>query len=136
MGRKVYIIRRKKNSKCWDDQPMDKENFVSVCPCTELDWECDFGYMYSKDKKECVPIEPKYEIDKRKPTNCNGWYMQSTGFRKVPGNMCSGGVDKGPQKIDCDKDKKIKDIKAEVEWALEDKIREKVTKEIGSIKDK
>jgi len=44
MGRKTYLIRRKRDSRCWDDQDIEKEHFVKMCPCTNEDWECDYGF--------------------------------------------------------------------------------------------
>ena len=61
MGRKIYIIRRKIEAKCWDDQAQDVEKLFKFCPCTEADWECDFGF--DKIGSECVPFAPKYEIN-------------------------------------------------------------------------
>lgn len=55
--------------------------------------------------KTCLPISPAYEIINKKPDFCVGWYSIATGFRKVPGNVCQGGInsislilgiDKGP----------------------------------------
>lgn len=28
---------------------------VETCPCTEADWECDFGYYRKIDGGECIP---------------------------------------------------------------------------------
>ena len=36
-------------------------------------------------------MDPRYEIKTVKPKDCFGWYMQETGYRKIPGNICSGG---------------------------------------------
>ena len=70
---------------------MDQEKYVSICSCEEKDWECDYGFHHEKLAGACLPIDPSFEIVDKKPENCFGWYSVTTGYRKVPGNMCQGG---------------------------------------------
>ena len=43
---------------------MDHDKIIDsdVCPCTEEDWECDFGF-YRDEKNKCIPVNEKYKID-------------------------------------------------------------------------
>ena len=77
MGKKVYIIRRKKTSRCWDDQPIDSEKFVTICPCEDSDWECDFGFHHVKMSKTCEPIDSRYEINTKNKTNSTYFFIST-----------------------------------------------------------
>lgn len=35
------------------------------------------------------------------PENCEGTYMVPSGYEKIPGNFCTGGVDLGPKRVEC-----------------------------------
>ena len=44
MGKKVTYIRRKRESKCFNGEDMERIKFIEKCKCIEEDWECDLGF--------------------------------------------------------------------------------------------
>jgi len=66
-------LRRKRSARCWNDENEDYGFHFEACPCTEEDWECDFGFHRDVDTT-CQPIDSKYVIDKSPPKNCYHWY--------------------------------------------------------------
>jgi Sortilin, neurotensin receptor 3, C-terminal len=76
---------------------------VESCPCTEEDWECDFGFYKKIEGGECVPITEGFsnQVLSKPPKNCKGTYRKSQGYKKIPGDQCEGGVYLGPIDIDC-----------------------------------
>lgn len=61
---------------------------VETCACTAEDYECDIGFTRDKSG-ECVPIVP---LAANPPPECASYYSVSSGYRKVAGDMCEGGV--------------------------------------------
>ncbi|KAJ5549717.1 hypothetical protein N7535_002346 [Penicillium sp. DV-2018c] len=95
MGQKQFFHRRKANADCF----IKKEFAISgpefePCKCSAEDFECDYNFVRSEDRKECVPAvtltppvgECKEPSDK---------YMGPSGWRLIPGNACTreGGED-------------------------------------------
>lgn len=87
MGHKQYYKRRKPDANCYvGDKFHEAIPKEEPCPCTDEDYECDFGYVRN-DKKECVSTGR----DAIPPGQClNGatTYKGSSGYRKIPGNNC------------------------------------------------
>ena len=99
MGHKITYSRRKRDAECFNPQEFDKVFNYKNCLCTEEDWECDLGYERKKNGP-CVLTrgsEPSYEP----PEECYGFYTISSGYRKVAGNTCGGGVDHSAIKFPC-----------------------------------
>jgi len=69
------------------------------CQCTEEDWECDFGFERQEDGP-CIKSDGS-AIDYNPPRSCSGKYEVSYGYRKVAGDMCTGGVDHSPLILPC-----------------------------------
>jgi len=106
MGRKQYFWRRKKDADCSAGE-LYKEPVAEseVCDCQAQDFECDFNFV--RDNNDCVlapgaklPIPPN---ECKQPTD---EYMGPSGYRKIPGNSCSNGVNKEePIRRKCDEGK-------------------------------
>ncbi|UZJ55856.1 hypothetical protein CBS101457_005176 [Exobasidium rhododendri] len=100
MGHKQYFQRRKPDADCYvGDKFHDPVSREDPCPCTEEDYECDFGYVRDGDKK-CVQTGR----DTIPAGECLGnakTFKASSGYRKIPGNTCdhSRGVKKD-EKVD------------------------------------
>ncbi|XP_055502953.1 VPS10 domain-containing receptor SorCS1-like isoform X1 [Leucoraja erinacea] len=61
------------------------------CNCTDKDFECDFGYERHSDGR-CLPAfwyNPSFVT---KECSMGQSYLNSTGYRKVGANNCTGGV--------------------------------------------
>lgn len=79
----------------------------SYCQCTEMDYECDLGYMRS-DSGKCSQM-PDYQekfgavIKEEQAAQCDsfGFYTDTQGYRKIPGNRCYGGLDYNPISFSC-----------------------------------
>ncbi|PWZ03508.1 LOW QUALITY PROTEIN: Oligoxyloglucan reducing end-specific cellobiohydrolase [Testicularia cyperi] len=87
MGHKQWYKRRKPDADCFiQDKFNDPEGKEDPCPCTEADYECDFGFTHDSGGA-CVATGNEHTPAGacRDP---NDTYMGSSGFRKIPGNTC------------------------------------------------
>lgn len=87
MGRNIEYVRRKQDVQCFNGEEFERLRFVKNCECTEEDFECDYGY-YREGNGECKPtgqvgLEPEC---------VEGVKVFKTGYRRVAGNSCEGGV--------------------------------------------
>ncbi|KAJ5951471.1 uncharacterized protein N7479_009884 [Penicillium vulpinum] len=95
MGQKQFFQRRKANADCF----IKKEFAISppefkACKCSAEDFECDYNFVRSEDRKECVPAVPMTP-PAGKCTEPSDKYMGPSGWRLIPGNKCirEGGED-------------------------------------------
>jgi len=92
MGHKQWYKRRKPDANCYVGEkykdPVDHED---NCECTDLDYECDYNYVRNGDK--CEPVGPE-PIPAGVCKNPDQKYQGSSGWRKIPGNTCDGGLTK------------------------------------------
>jgi hypothetical protein len=95
MGQKQFFYRRKANADCF----IKKEFTIAQpefkpCTCSAEDFECDYNFVRSEDRKECVPAVPLTPPagECKEPTDK---YMGPSGWRLIPGNACirEGGED-------------------------------------------
>ncbi|KAJ9083180.1 vacuolar protein sorting/targeting protein PEP1 [Entomophthora muscae] len=92
LGQQLSQQRVKANSTCFLDSPPKLTSAPTPCTCTELDFECDFGFYRSNNNHgECIRIGQ----DPERPSKCpaGGNYTAVSGYRRVPASQCSGGVD-------------------------------------------
>ncbi|KAE9396840.1 Oligoxyloglucan reducing end-specific cellobiohydrolase [Gymnopus androsaceus JB14] len=89
MGHKQWYNRRKPSANCYVgnkfEDPIQHEDH---CPCTDADYECDFNYIRNGD--ECIPVGPE-PIAPGLCSTPSQQYEGSSGWRKIPGNTCTGG---------------------------------------------
>ncbi|KAF8894237.1 vacuolar protein sorting/targeting protein 10 [Gymnopilus junonius] len=92
--RRQWYKRRKPDANCYVGEKFkDPVVHEDNCECKDSDYECDYNYVKNGDKCEPVGPEPI-------PAGvCAGedpdkTYMGSSGYRKIPGNTCVGGVEK------------------------------------------
>lgn len=77
------------------------------CLCTEADYECDMNYIMNKAGKcEKMPdpldrFSGKTLSEKEEDCALEGFYYVTQGYRKIPGDMCYGGVQLDPVKKAC-----------------------------------
>ncbi|CAG8216318.1 unnamed protein product [Penicillium salamii] len=88
MGQKQFFHRRKPNADCF----IKKEFAIAgpefkPCKCSAEDFECDYNFIRSEDRKECVPAVPLTAPAGacKEPTDK---YMGPSGWRLIPGNAC------------------------------------------------
>ncbi|KAJ3412294.1 vacuolar protein sorting/targeting protein PEP1 [Chytridiales sp. JEL 0842] len=111
LGEAVTFMRRKADAKCKVDRKFKDPVVKSrVCECTYRDFECDFNF--APDGKavgdgggaqgKCVRAGPAHDA----PKGCRigEKYMGSSGYRKLPGSKCEGGVDLAKKvEVECQK---------------------------------
>jgi len=98
MGHKQWYRRRKANVNCYvGEKYKDPAEHEDNCPCTEEDYECDYNFV--RNGKECVPVGPEPIPAGLCTGNPDQLYKGSSGFRRIPGNTCVGGVKKD-EKVD------------------------------------
>ena len=91
MGRKQFFYRRKKDADCSAGKLFEEPEAESeVCECQDQDFECDFNFV--REDGKCVRAKgaklPIPANECKKPTDT---YKGKSGYRKIPGNVCSGG---------------------------------------------
>eukprot|EP00124_Ichthyophonus_hoferi_P002213 Ihof_evm2s142 gene=Ihof_evmTU2s142 len=94
LGYKKSYLRRKHDHLCFTNQKADFNTTLSEepCPCTREDFECDYGFVRPNIDAHCVEYN---SYNKTGPHPCDGGaesYKESSGYRKVPGDKCIGGV--------------------------------------------
>lgn len=99
MGHQVTYIRKKRNAECFNPEELDRVYSYKNCECTEEDWDCDIGYERSKNGT-CVLAKTRMSHHPA-PEECHGFYNGTSGYRKVVGNTCEGGVYYPPVKLPC-----------------------------------
>ena len=97
LGKRITYVRRKRDRQCYNSEEKEAILFQENCPCTEMDFECDFGYKRT-DSGQCEPVKDQtFEP----PEDCDGYYTISKGYRRIPGNTCEGGGEYDPIKLSC-----------------------------------
>jgi hypothetical protein len=95
MGHKQIYRRRKADADCFVGEKFrDPTSTEELCPCTDDDYECDFGHVRN-DKGVCIPTGREV-IPAGQCLGGAKTYKGSSGYRKIPGNTCdhSKGVKK------------------------------------------
>ncbi|KAJ6550404.1 vacuolar protein sorting/targeting protein 10 [Mycena vulgaris] len=90
MGCKQRDKRRKPNSTCSVGERLTEPvEYFDWCPCTDTDYECDYNYVRIGD--QCVFVGPE-NIPAGACRTPWHTFMGSSGYRKVPGNVCTYGT--------------------------------------------
>jgi hypothetical protein len=102
MGQKQSYRRRKADADCFLKEEFKDPQYISEpCDCTDADFECDYNFLRSEDRKECTLAEgarvalPEGECKAFGPDDT---FKGSSGWRLIPGNQCKR--TSGPQKDD------------------------------------
>ncbi|KAJ3028520.1 UNVERIFIED_CONTAM: vacuolar protein sorting/targeting protein PEP1 [Siphonaria sp. JEL0065] len=106
MGEDVGYYRRKQNVDCFVGRKFKHPEIKrTTCTCDIDDFECDFGFRQDdrvdrgKDLK-CVQVAAA--LDQPKDCPAGSQYKGSPGYRKIPGNKCTGGKTLDEKKMmDC-----------------------------------
>ncbi|KAK7456441.1 vacuolar protein sorting/targeting protein PEP1 [Stygiomarasmius scandens] len=92
MGHNQWYKRRKPDADCYvGSKFVDPVVHEDSCECTDFDFECDFNYVRHEGK--CEPVGPE-PIPAGVCKKLEDTYMGSSGWRKIPGNTCEGGIHK------------------------------------------
>lgn len=95
MGHTVNYVRRKAESQCFNPEEFERPVFQEHCVCTREDFECDYGFeTQSMEGGPCLAAKPKHADPTAHPEGkCVGEYRISKGYRRVPGDTCTGGAE-------------------------------------------
>ncbi len=93
LGRKMAYARRRPDSECYNGARFEHPVSVENCLCTEEDYECDFGFQRA-DMLSNSPCTAAQNLSYAPPEHCPlvGYYAVTSGYRKVSGDSCQGGV--------------------------------------------
>ncbi|GFQ87122.1 sortilin-related receptor [Trichonephila clavata] len=94
LGREEIYERRISHTSCFNGQNYKRLIKIENCPCDREDYECDFGFKEDPSNK-CVRDDESEADPNKIPTTCvsGGYYNRTKGYRKVPGDSCTGGND-------------------------------------------
>lgn len=101
-GVKLKYLRRKEGSECFNPLTFNLTKIHSICKCSPSDFECDFGYKKVR-KGVCSPYSKRIADKELSPDNCLNYYKVKSGYRKMEGNQCQGGIKNEPKYIACSK---------------------------------
>lgn len=96
---------------CYNGEEHERVTRVEPCTCSDMDFECDWGYKRQGGANgPCVEEETKLsDAEKQRlqqelwSDQCKdlGYYEVTQGYRKIPGNICEGGLDLSPYRYEC-----------------------------------
>lgn len=100
MGHKQFYRRRMADADCFVAKEFkDPVPEFKQCKCSKQDFECDYNFVRSEDRKECVPAGP-VAVPEGACKNPEDTYKGSSGWRLIPGNECSGGVQLDKEEVE------------------------------------
>ncbi|KAG7494011.1 sortilin-like [Solea senegalensis] len=91
LGYKESFLRLRKDSVCWNGRDYAVTKKLWPCPCTVDDYHCDFGYYRPENSSECVEQEEMVGRPLEFCLNGTTEQLQTSGYRKIPGDQCEGG---------------------------------------------
>ncbi|KAF7208428.1 sortilin isoform X2 [Nothobranchius furzeri] len=100
LGYKETFLRLRKDSVCWKGRDFAVSKKLFSCPCTLADYHCDFGYHRPENSSECVEQEDMKGRALEFCLNGTTELLQTSGYRKIPGNRCEGGFQ--PERTETD----------------------------------
>ncbi|KAG8190914.1 hypothetical protein JTE90_014395 [Oedothorax gibbosus] len=94
LGREEIYERRISHTSCYNGQNYERPVLVENCHCEREDYECDFGFK-TDVANNCIRDEESEADPKQVPETCltNSYYNRTKGYRRIPGDTCSGGND-------------------------------------------
>jgi len=114
MGRSVTYVRRKADSECFNPDKFERPVTHEHCPCTQDDFQCDYGYERKKPDRNadqdksgdvCVlsdtPPKHKDPFASTAEQCIGGSYRITKGYRRVPGDRCIGGGQWDAEEVPC-----------------------------------
>ncbi|NXK93023.1 SORT protein, partial [Formicarius rufipectus] len=103
LGYKEQFRRLRKASLCRNGRAYAVSRQRSVCPCTLQDFLCDFGYYRPENQSVCVEQPELKGHDLEFCLYGRRELLQTSGYRKIPGDKCSGGESPSREETDMKK---------------------------------
>ncbi|NP_001121210.1 sortilin 1 S homeolog precursor [Xenopus laevis] len=103
LGCKDQYFRLRKSSVCQNGRDYTVSKVHSPCACTVDDYMCDFGYYRNENESECVE---QAELKGHELDLCvygEEEKLTTSGYRKIPGDKCTGGTQYERKEIDMKK---------------------------------
>ncbi|XP_030639983.1 sortilin 1b [Chanos chanos] len=100
LGFKERFLRLRKDSVCWNGRDYEVTKEPTPCPCTLDDFLCDFGYYRKENSSIC---EEQPDLKGHILEFCihgKEEQLQTSGYRKIPGDKCEGGMEPERKVID------------------------------------
>ncbi|XP_076004248.1 VPS10 domain-containing receptor SorCS1 [Genypterus blacodes] len=91
MGVKRIYRKLKPTSRCVMGKTYSVSMTSGPCDCTEVDFECDYGYERRTDGK-CTPAFWYHPSSMSRSCTTGMTFLNSTGHRKVVSNNCTAGI--------------------------------------------
>ncbi|KAL1020830.1 hypothetical protein UPYG_G00005250 [Umbra pygmaea] len=91
LGYKEKFLRLRKDSVCQNGRDYEVNKQHTPCPCTLDDFLCDFGYYRKENSSECVEQDDLKGHVLEYCLQGKTEQLQTTGYRKIPGDKCEGG---------------------------------------------
>lgn len=92
LGYKEKFRRLRKSSICRNGHDYVVNKQPNVCLCTLGDYLCDFGYYRKENSLECIEQSDLRGHDLEFCLQGKKEILKTNGYRKIPGDQCSGGV--------------------------------------------
>ncbi|XP_036386861.1 sortilin isoform X2 [Megalops cyprinoides] len=103
LGYKEKFLRMRKDSVCWNGRDYVVNKEPTPCPCTLDDFLCDFGYYRAENSSECVEQPDLKGHVLEFCLHGKKEQLQTSGYRKIPGDKCEGGTMPERKEIDLSK---------------------------------
>uniref|UniRef100_A0A9J7Z076 Sortilin n=1 Tax=Cyprinus carpio carpio TaxID=630221 RepID=A0A9J7Z076_CYPCA len=103
LGYKEHFQRVRKDSVCWIGRDYIVTKQPTPCRCTLDDFLCDFGYYRKENSSECIEQADLKGHDLEICIHGKKEQLQTTGYRKIPGDKCEGGEQPERKVIDLSK---------------------------------
>ncbi|KAM5180916.1 sortilin [Mantella aurantiaca] len=103
LGYKERYLRLRKSSVCQNGRNYLVSSQPEFCTCTLDDFMCDFGYFRKENESTC---EEQPELKGHELELCiygKEEKLKTSGYRKIPGDKCTGGVNPTRQEMDLKK---------------------------------
>ncbi|KAF6024884.1 SORT1 [Bugula neritina] len=88
LGEKRTYKRIKKESWCYMGANSGVSYTAETCACSRSDYECDYGYLKQTDKERTCSKDPDFKNQVTFCKNGTVYQLESSGYRKVPGDKC------------------------------------------------
>uniref|UniRef100_A0A667WGZ9 Sortilin n=1 Tax=Myripristis murdjan TaxID=586833 RepID=A0A667WGZ9_9TELE len=103
LGYKERFLRLRKDSVCWNGRDYQVNTQPTPCLCTLDDFLCDFGYYRKENSSECVEQPDLKGQVLEFCLHGKEEQLQTSGYRKIPGDKCEGGTTPERKEIDLSK---------------------------------
>ena len=106
MGHLQFYRRRNSDADCFiEERFLAARPVFEPCKCTKQDFECDYNFVRSADRTECIPSGP-LAVPEGACKDPDATFKGSSGWRLIPGNEC---IRKGGEVLDGEVERPCKD---------------------------